>query len=93
MPLYEYQCAQCGDVLEVLQKLSDAPLTIHANCGGALKRVVSPSALHFKGSGWYVTDYAKGSKSKASDPKTEVKDAKSDVSKPAAETKPVPAKT
>ena len=93
MPLYEYKCKKCGGVLETLQRLSDAPLTVHENCGGALKKVVSPSALHFKGKGWYVTDYAKGSKSQEASPKPEVKDVKSDAPKPAAESKPAPAKT
>jgi putative FmdB family regulatory protein len=105
MPLYEYECSKCGGVLETLQKLSDPPLTIHENCGGELKRLVSTSALHFKGTGWYVTDYAKGNKSNAPTPKAEskdradgkdkaeVKDVKSDAPKPAAESKPAPAKT
>ena len=60
MPLYEYQCASCGDVFEVIQKFSDAPLTIHEKCGGAVERLLSAPALQFKGTGWYVTDYAKG---------------------------------
>jgi len=60
MPLYEYQCASCGDVFEVIQKFSDAPLTIHERCGGAVERLLSAPALQFKGTGWYVTDYAKG---------------------------------
>ena len=93
MPLYEYKCTKCGGVLEALQKLSDPPLTVHKDCGGALKKLVSPSALHFKGSGWYVTDYAKGSKSQASSPKAEVKEGKSEAPKPAVDTKPAPAKT
>ncbi|MCL4794100.1 MAG: zinc ribbon domain-containing protein [Bryobacteraceae bacterium] len=60
MPLYEYKCANCGDVFEVIQKFSDAPLTTHQACGGAVQRLISSSALQFKGTGWYVTDYAKG---------------------------------
>lgn len=67
MPLYEYKCGSCGDVFEVIQKFSDQPLTVHDNCGGVLERLVSPSALQFKGSGWYVTDYGKGN----SKPKTD----------------------
>lgn len=58
MPLYEYRCQACGDVFEVLQKFSDEPLETHAACGGKVERLLSPAALHFKGSGWYVTDYA-----------------------------------
>lgn len=58
MPLYEYKCAKCGNVFEVLQKFSDQPLTVHKDCGGALERLISPSVFQFKGSGWYITDYA-----------------------------------
>ncbi|MCU1293645.1 MAG: putative regulatory protein FmdB family [Bryobacterales bacterium] len=61
MPLYEYQCENCGDVFEVMQKFSDAPLTEHPTCGGKVHRLLSAPALQFKGSGWYVNDYAKGS--------------------------------
>jgi putative FmdB family regulatory protein len=66
MPIYEYQCAQCGKQIEVLQKVSDKPLSKCASCNGRLYRLLSPSAFQFKGSGWYVTDYArKGSDGKA----------------------------
>jgi len=61
MPLYEYKCDSCGNVLEILQKFADKPLTIHENCGGHLERLISRSALQFKGSGWYVNDYGTGS--------------------------------
>ena len=60
MPLYEYKCGSCGNVFEVIQKFSDQPLTVHENCGGVLERLISTSALQFKGSGWYVNDYGKG---------------------------------
>jgi putative FmdB family regulatory protein len=60
MPLYEYQCENCGKVFELIQKFSDEPTAIHEQCGGKVHRLVSAPALHFKGSGWYVTDYAKG---------------------------------
>lgn len=60
MPLYEYKCQACGDVFEIIQKFSDEPLTVHQNCGGKVERLISTSALQFKGSGWYVTDYGKG---------------------------------
>jgi putative FmdB family regulatory protein len=62
MPLYEYQCDSCGSVFEVMQKFSDEPLTVHENCGGAVHRLLSAPALQFKGSGWYITDYARGGK-------------------------------
>lgn len=64
MPLYEYQCEKCGDVFEVVQKFSDDPLSTHEKCGGPVHRLLSAPALQFKGSGWYITDYAKGSSSK-----------------------------
>jgi putative FmdB family regulatory protein len=60
MPLYEYRCDHCGKHFDVLQKFSDQPLTVHEECGsGPVERLVSAPAFHFKGSGWYVTDYAK----------------------------------
>jgi putative FmdB family regulatory protein len=61
MPIYEYQCQQCGTRSEALQKTADAPLTTCAACGGELKRLISSPAVQFKGSGWYVTDYARRS--------------------------------
>jgi putative FmdB family regulatory protein len=64
MPLYEYKCDRCSDVFEVIQKFSDAPLERHEGCGGQVERLISPSALQFKGTGWYVTDYARGSNGK-----------------------------
>src|SRR5882672_7231574 len=60
MPLYEYKCHSCGDVFEIIQKFSDEPLAVHEGCGGAVERLISTSALQFKGSGWYVNDYGKG---------------------------------
>ena len=66
MPIYEYLCEQCGKRFEVLQRLSDAPLTVCDACGGSLRKLVSAPSFQFKGSGWYVTDYAKGDKSAAS---------------------------
>lgn len=63
MPIYEYKCDGCGDVFEVMQKFSDQPLTVHEKCGGPVHRLLSAPALQFKGSGWYITDYAKGSSS------------------------------
>jgi len=69
MPLYEYRCHKCGNVFEVIQKFSDTPLATHAECGGEVERLISASAFQFKGSGFYITDYAKGNKS-ASAPKS-----------------------
>ena len=61
MPLYEYACEACGRRNEALQRLSDPPLTVCPHCGGKLKKLVSAPAFQFKGSGWYVTDYARKS--------------------------------
>ena len=58
MPLYEYQCAKCGAVMEALQRFSDKPLSKCSHCSGKLHKLISHSAFHLKGSGWYVTDYA-----------------------------------
>jgi putative FmdB family regulatory protein len=63
MPIYEYQCAQCGNVSEAIQSFSDPPLTTCTACSGKLHKLISHSSFHLKGSGWYVTDYA-GRKSK-----------------------------
>ena len=57
MPVYEYECQSCGRRIEKIQKFSDPPLTQCETCGGPLKKVLSPSALVFKGSGFYITDY------------------------------------
>jgi len=59
MPLYEYRCDHCGEVFEVIQKFSDAPLETHDGCGGAVRRLLSAPAIQFKGTGWYITDYAR----------------------------------
>lgn len=72
MPIYEYRCEKCGKVFEVLQRFSDEPLKTHEACGGAVEKLISQSAFQLKGSGWYVTDYAKGS-STAQTPKSESK--------------------
>lgn len=58
MPLYEYQCVQCGERVEIIQRLSDPPHTECAKCGGEMRKLLSAPAIQFKGSGWYKTDYA-----------------------------------
>lgn len=63
--MYEYQCQQCGKRFETIQKFSDAPLETHEGCGGSLVRLISAPALQFKGSGWYITDYARAGGSAA----------------------------
>lgn len=59
MPLYEYKCQKCGKTLEAIRKFADAPLTICPHCGGELKKLFSSPAIKFKGSGFYITDYAR----------------------------------
>lgn len=58
MPIYEYKCQSCEQLIEVMQRMSDDPLTTCKNCGGDLKKQISAPAFQFKGTGWYVTDYA-----------------------------------
>ena len=62
MPLYEYQCDACGHRFEVIQKFSDPPLDTCPKCGGAVRKLLSAPAIQFKGTGWYITDYAKKDK-------------------------------
>ena len=84
MPIYEYICEKCGSHIEVIQKISDAPLKRCAKCRGKLEKTVSRTSFQLKGSGWYVTDYSrsdapagkaapvgKDQKGKASDKKPE----------------------
>ena len=59
MPLYEYQCEKCAHRFEVIQKFSDAPIAVCPKCGGPVVKLLSSPAIQFKGSGWYITDYAR----------------------------------
>lgn len=68
MPIYEYECTECGKVEEAFQRFSDKPLAKCRHCSGKLHKLISQSAFHLKGSGWYVTDYANKSKSSSSKP-------------------------
>jgi putative FmdB family regulatory protein len=95
MPLYEYQCEKCGHRFEKIQKFSDKMVKKCPECGGKVEQMISAPAVQFKGSGWYVTDYANkshapassdgGSDSKKDDSKKEEKskseDSKGDASK------------
>jgi putative FmdB family regulatory protein len=64
MPIYEYQCQSCGNELEVMQRITEDPLDLCPSCGGKLQRLISNTGFILKGTGWYVTDYArKGSSS------------------------------
>ena len=60
MPLYEYQCPGCGR-FEIIRKFSDVALTVCPTCGKAVTKLLSAPAIQFKGSGWYITDYARKS--------------------------------
>ena len=60
MPIYEYRCDDCGALYEVFQKMSDDPLETCEQCGAGVRKVLHPVAVHFKGSGFYTTDYGKG---------------------------------
>ncbi len=80
MPIYEYRCDGCGKQFELIQKFSDQPLITHDACGGNVHRLLSAPALQFKGSGWYVNDYAKGSKSGGNSPGKTESSAKSESS-------------
>ena len=72
MPLYEYQCRRCKHRFERIRKFSDRALRTCPECGGRLEQLVSASSVQFKGSGWYVTDYArKGSGKSAGKEKAE----------------------
>ena len=67
MPLYEYECDACGRRFEVIQKFSDPPVDVCRACGkGPVHKLMSSPAIQFKGSGWYITDYAKKGKSDSS---------------------------
>ena len=86
MPIYEFECKKCKAHLEVFQKLSDKQPTRCRKCGGRLEKLVSASAFQFKGTGWYVTDYAGKGKGKGS--KTEDKsETASTTSEPKSESK------
>jgi len=65
MPIYEYECSECGRIDEVLQKFSDKPLDRCKHCSGKLHKLISHSSFHLKGTGWYITDYANKSQSSA----------------------------
>lgn len=79
MPTYEYRCRDCGHSFDIVQKMSDEPLTHCPECGGHLRKVFAPPAISFKGSGFYATDHREKSKSST--------DAKSKDTKEGSETK------
>jgi putative FmdB family regulatory protein len=88
MPIYEYECFLCGERFERIQRVSDPPITTCPHCSGSVRRLLGVPALQFKGSGWYVTDYGRGSaQSTAGDGRGESKAESSESSsKPASST-------
>ena len=97
MPLYEYECSKCGDRFELIRKFSDPAFKTCPKCSGKVKQLVSSSAFHFKGSGWYVTDYATKSGAPDSKPDEKVPEKASEKSdgkekKPKKEKETAPAK-
>lgn len=66
MPTYEYECATCGNSFEYEQKITEEPLKDCPRCGNSVKRVISNGSFILKGSGWYISDYARKSSSSAS---------------------------
>jgi putative FmdB family regulatory protein len=83
VPIYEYQCTKCGEIFEAFQKITDEPISQCKFCNAKVEQLISHSSFQLKGSGWYLTDYAKRSSSPASTdtPKT------SDNSEKSTETK------
>jgi len=65
MPIYEYACQDCGKQCEVIQKVTDEPISICPYCGGQLHKLISQTSFILKGTGWYVTDYASPERKKA----------------------------
>ena len=78
MPIYEYECRKCKAHVEAFQKVSDKPLTKCRKCGGKLEKKISAPAIQFKGSGWYVTDYAKTTKGEKSESESAAPETKAD---------------
>ena len=89
MPIYEYECRNCGKHFEKMQKITEEPLSSCPFCAGKLKKLVSNCSFQLKGSGWYVTDYAKKSEKKEEKikDKKEGKDKKSDTGNEIGKTK------
>lgn len=92
MPLYEYRCLKCGRSTEKIEKVDGRHLKKCPHCGGKVESVLAPSAIHFKGAGWYVTDYGgksnsgdsgKSEKAESSDSKPETKAKEKESKKPA----------
>ena len=85
MPIYEYRCTKCGDLSEVMQRVSDPPKRKCRNCSGRLEKLISRTAFHLKGGGWFSEDYTPGSKEKSKEKKKQ--EAKGESSTPAESSK------
>jgi putative FmdB family regulatory protein len=79
MPLYEYKCESCGVTFEVIQKYTDPAVGTCKTCGGTVRRLLSAPAIQFKGTGWYITDYARKGKTGADADKPSSTPASSDA--------------
>ena len=88
MPTYEYRCRDCGHTFDIVQKMSDEPLTHCPECGGELRKVFAPPAISFKGSGFYATDHGKKAKPAGDGSKSETKKDSDTTSKDAGSAKP-----
>ncbi|RJQ14887.1 MAG: zinc ribbon domain-containing protein [Nitrospiraceae bacterium] len=69
MPVYEYKCTKCENGFEVMQKITDSPLTKCSSCGGKLRKMITNTSFVLKGSGWYKTDYPSPDRKKAKEQK------------------------
>jgi putative FmdB family regulatory protein len=84
LPLYEYQCEACGSRFERIQKYSDPPIAVCPSCGGSVRKLISSPAFQFKGTGWYVTDYARAGSGDSAD--KDSKDSRDSKDAPAGKT-------
>ena len=87
MPLYEYQCDACAHRFEVIQKYSDAPIEVCPKCGGVVMKLLSSPAIQCKGTGWYITDYAKQGSRDSKDSKDHAPASSSSATESKSETK------
>ena len=87
MPIYEYQCTKCGEVFEAFQKITDEPLTNCKFCNSKVEKLISQSSFQLKGSGWYLTDYARKSSSSAPEKHKPAESAKAETTSSSSDSK------
>ncbi|HIJ59904.1 MAG TPA: zinc ribbon domain-containing protein [Nitrospirae bacterium] len=92
MPVYEYECKSCKKVFEMMQKFDDQPLLTCESCGGEVRKLISNTSFVLKGTGWYITDYARKSEEKPATEKTS-QDSKAETPETKSETTPPPSTT